>query len=68
MKIQTLVYYAGALKEKPSTLNKWFRQISNDIFDLNENPPELYAKQDEILCSFNTIVRMTVAGSGSISE
>ena len=52
VKIQTVTYYAGVLKEKPSTLNKWFRQIYNDIFDLNENHPELFAKPDETLCSF----------------
>ncbi len=52
VKLQTLVYYAGELKEKPSTINKWFRQIYNYIFDLNENHPELFAKPDEILCSF----------------
>ena len=52
VKIQTVTYYAGVLKEKPSTLNKWFRQIYNDIFDLNENHPELFAKSDEVLCSF----------------
>ncbi len=52
VKIQKVTYYAGVLKEKPSTLNKWFRQIYNDIFDLNENHPELFAKPDETLCSF----------------
>ncbi len=49
---QTMAYYAGLLKEKPATINKWFRQIYNDIFDLNENHPELFANPDEVMCSF----------------
>ena len=52
IEIETVAYYAGELNEKPATVNKWFRQIYNDIFDLNERHPELFATSDEHLCSF----------------
>ncbi len=50
--IQTVAFYANELKEKPATVNKWFRQIYNDIFDLNERHPEFFASPEDYLCSF----------------
>ena len=52
IEIETVAYYAGELNEKSATVNKWFRQIYNDIFDLNERHPELFATPEEHLCSF----------------
>ena len=52
IEIRTVAYYADVLKEKPATVNKWFRQIYNDIFTLNEEHPELFAAPGEQLCSF----------------
>ena len=52
VEIETVAFYAGELNEKPATVNKWFRQIYNDIFDLNEKHPELFATPEEHLCSF----------------
>ena len=50
--IATVKHYADCLGEKPSTVNKWLRQIYNDVFDLNEVHPELFVGRDEIMCSF----------------
>ena len=52
IEIETVAYCAGELNEKSATVNKWFRQIYNDIFDLNERHPELFATPEEHLCSF----------------
>ena len=48
----TVKYIAERLGEKPATVNKWFRQIYQDIFDLNEEHPELFVNPGEQLCSF----------------
>ena len=51
-RIDTVKHYADSLGEKPSTVNKWLRQIYQDIFDLNEEHPELFVNADEHMCSF----------------
>lgn len=51
-RIATVKHYADSLGEKPSTVNKWLRQIYQDIFDLNEEHPELFVESDELMCSF----------------
>ena len=52
VEIETVAFYSGELHEKSATVNKWLRQIYNDIFDLNERHPELFATPEEHLCSF----------------
>ena len=50
--INTVKHYADSLGEKPATVNKWLRQIYQDIFDLNETQPELFLNAGESMCSF----------------
>ena len=64
----TVKYIAERLGEKPATVNKWFRQIYQDIFDLNEEHPELFVNPGEQLCSFEYSSQVMAAVSGSISE
>ena len=52
IEIRTVAYYADVLKEKPATINKWFRQIYNAIFELNERHPELFAAPNQVICTF----------------
>ena len=49
---KTVSDYASRLGEKPATVNKWFRQIYADIFDLNEEHPELFVNEGEQRCAF----------------
>ena len=49
----TVTRYAKCLGEKSATINKWLRQIYEDIFVLNEKHPELFVKHGEYLCSFD---------------
>ena len=62
IKIRTVAYYADVLKEKPTTVNKWFRQIYNDIFVLNERHPELFATPDQVICTFDYSSKMDHSG------
>ncbi len=50
--INTVKYHAGCIGEKPAIVNKWFREIYIDIFDLNDKRPELFVNPGEHLCSF----------------
>lgn len=62
IEIRTVAYYADVLKEKPTTVNKWFRQIYNDIFALNERHPELFAAPDQVICTFDYSSKMDHSG------
>lgn len=51
VKNMTVTRYASRLGEKMSTVNKWLRQIYADIFELNEQHPELFVNPGEQMCS-----------------
>lgn len=48
----TVAEYAARIGEKPATVNKWLRKIYADIFDLNEEHPELFVNEGELPCAF----------------
>lgn len=49
----TVAMISAQVGEKPSVVNKWFRQIYTDIFDLNEKRPELFVNPGELMCSLS---------------
>ena len=52
-KRKTVACYADLLGTKPATITRWFRQLYVDIFNLNEEHPELFVNPGEQLCAFS---------------
>ena len=59
---ETVVGFARELNEKSATVNKWLREIYDDILDLNDNHPELFAKEGDIICKFQYYSRLYRTG------
>lgn len=49
---ETVVGFARELNEKSALVNKWLREIYDDILELNIEHPELFKKTGEIICRF----------------
>ena len=47
LKNMTVTSYSTRIGEKQSTVNKWLRQIYDDIFDLNARCPERFVNPGE---------------------
>lgn len=48
----TIKWIAEKLNETPQNINKWLPRIYQDLFELNDSRPELFASEGEILCCF----------------
>ena len=53
LKNMTVTSYSTRIGEKQSTVNKWLRQIYDDIFDLNARCPERFVNPGEQMCTFH---------------
>lgn len=61
-KKNTVTQYAADLNEKSVTVNRWIREIYEDIMDLNDKHPERFAQEGDIICHFEYYSKSEDAG------